>query len=70
MDQWVHERAGLERALARAVEEDLILPRFRPTLDLQTGTVVAFEVSPSWHGADAKKINAVQSATTYIALNF
>jgi diguanylate cyclase (GGDEF)-like protein len=57
MDQWVREREGLERTLMAAVEEDRILPRFRPTVDLQTGNVVAFEVSPSWFGADGEQVD-------------
>ncbi|MCJ8151773.1 putative bifunctional diguanylate cyclase/phosphodiesterase [Shinella sedimenti] len=57
MDQRVRERARLERALVLAVEEDLIVPRFRPTLDLRTGNVVAFEVSPSWLEDDGEEID-------------
>jgi diguanylate cyclase (GGDEF)-like protein len=48
MDQRVRERERLERALLAAIEEDRIEPQFRPALDLQTGHVVAFEVSPMW----------------------
>lgn len=50
MDDRVRERDELERALLEAIEGDLIVPLFRPTINLETGTVVGFEVSPSWVG--------------------
>ncbi|MCX8997387.1 EAL domain-containing protein [Rhizobiaceae bacterium BDR2-2] len=56
MDARVRERETMERALAAAMEADAIEPRFRPTLDLQTGTVVAFEVLPCWIGKDGEEI--------------
>lgn len=51
MDDRVRERDELERALLAAIQGDLIVPLFRPTINLETGTVVGFEVSPSWVGA-------------------
>lgn len=48
MDRLIREREALERALGTAVQNDLIQPRFRPTIDLETGAVVNFEVLPSW----------------------
>lgn len=57
MDQRVREREGLERELSAAIDEDRIEPRFRPTIDLQTGRVVAFEILPSWQGSGGKQVD-------------
>lgn len=56
MDDRVRERDELERALLAAIEGDLVVPLFRPTINLETGTVVGFEVSPSWVGASIEAI--------------
>ncbi len=57
MDQRVREREGLERALLEAVEADRIEPHFRPTIDLRTGQVVAFEVTPSWKAKNGETLD-------------
>lgn len=57
MDQRVRERQELERALLEAVEADRIEPHFRPTIDLRTGQVVAFEVTPSWKAKNGQALD-------------
>lgn len=48
MDRLVREREDMERSLKQAIEADLIKPRFRPSFNLKTGTVIGFEAVPSW----------------------
>ena len=48
MDRLVREREQMERDLRKAIERDLIQPRFRPSFDLRSGRVVGFEAHPSW----------------------
>jgi diguanylate cyclase (GGDEF)-like protein len=48
MDLLVREREDMERALATAIQRDQIQPRFRPSVDLQTGEVIGLEVFPCW----------------------
>lgn len=56
MDRLVRERDQLERELRRAIELDLIKPRFQPSFDLKTGAVVGFEAVPSWVSSDTGDI--------------
>ncbi len=48
MDRIVREREQMERELRQALEQDLIRPLFRPSVDLGTGDVIGFEAIPSW----------------------
>jgi diguanylate cyclase (GGDEF)-like protein len=56
MDRFVRERDQMERALRKAIEEDLIQLRFRPSFNLRTGAVVGFEAIPSWTSPEAGDI--------------
>lgn len=57
MDQRVRAREEVERALLEAVEADRIEPHFRPTIDLRTGQVVAFEVTPLWKAKNGETLD-------------
>jgi diguanylate cyclase (GGDEF)-like protein len=48
MDQRIHERAAMERALRDAIAAGAIEPMFQPTFDLGTRAVVGFEAVPRW----------------------
>lgn len=48
MDRLVRERDQLEHDLRQAIEADRIRPYFQPTVDLNTGRVLAFEAIPRW----------------------
>lgn len=48
MDRMAHQREELERELREAMRQDLIRPRFRPSVDLASGRVIGFEAVPSW----------------------
>jgi len=48
MDLLLKERGRMEAALRRAMEDGTIEPRFRPSFDLNTGAVTAFEAVPYW----------------------
>ncbi|KRE22016.1 hypothetical protein ASE66_26570 [Bosea sp. Root483D1] len=48
MDRMVRQRDQMERELREALQQDLIRPRFRPSIDLATGKVTGFEAVPSW----------------------
>ncbi|SES11812.1 putative bifunctional diguanylate cyclase/phosphodiesterase [Sphingobium sp. YR768] len=56
MDEHVHEREAMERALRHAIEAGDIMPVFRPTFDLGTHAVVGFEASPRWVRAEHGEI--------------
>lgn len=48
MDRLVRQREQMERELREALEQDLIRPQFRPSIDLASGKVTGFEAVPSW----------------------
>ncbi len=48
MDRRVRERDRMERDLREAFAAGLIEPRYKPSVDLQTGQVVGFDVAPYW----------------------
>ncbi len=48
LDQHVREREWLEQELRYAVAADQIQPVFEPTVDLRSGAITGFEVSPRW----------------------
>ncbi len=48
MDMLLKERGQMEAALRQAIDGGEIVPRFRPTFDLGTGKVIAFEAVPHW----------------------
>ena len=48
MDHLLIERGKTEAALRRAIDEDVIEVRFKPTFDLRSGEVAAFEAFPYW----------------------
>ena len=48
MDREIRERAKLEWDLRDAIESGTIEPHYQPILDLQTRTVVAFEILSRW----------------------
>ena len=48
MDRLVRDREQVERDLRKAIGEGLIQPRFRPSFNLRTGSVVGFEALPCW----------------------
>lgn len=48
MDLIVRQRDHMGRELRKALELDLIRPRFRPSIDLASGRVLGFEAVPSW----------------------
>lgn len=56
MDRLVREREHMERALRLALEQDLIRPRFRPSIDLVSGQILGFEAVPNWTTADGVEI--------------
>lgn len=56
MDLRIHQRDALERALLTAIRNEEIEARFRPTIDLGTGGVLSFEVSPFWMSSDGEEI--------------
>ncbi|HVX82565.1 MAG TPA: EAL domain-containing protein [Devosiaceae bacterium] len=49
MDAEARERDRLQRALARAVGTEAIVPFFQPLVDMQTGAIRAFEALARWH---------------------
>ncbi len=48
MDLLLKERGRMEVALRKAMADGAIEPRFRPSFDLNTGEVTAFEAVPYW----------------------
>ncbi len=48
MDVRIRERAAMEAALRRALDEERIDIVYRPTFDLRTRGVVGFEAAPRW----------------------
>jgi diguanylate cyclase (GGDEF)-like protein len=48
MDQRIHEREAMERALRDAIAAGEIAPVFQPSFDLSTHRVVGFEALPRW----------------------
>ncbi len=48
MDRRVHERDRMERDLREALAAGLVQPRYKPSVDLATGQIVGFDVSPFW----------------------
>ena len=53
----LHQRAFVEIALKRAIEDDQIVPYFQPFIDLKTKHVVGFEVLARWTHASRGSIS-------------
>jgi len=56
MDRMVRERDQMERQLKQAIDQELIVPCYRPSFDLRTGKVVSFEAVPNWVTPDGTAI--------------
>ena len=56
MDALILEREEIERKLRDAVASDSIEPRFRPSFNLKSGAIVAFEAVPTWMMPDGELI--------------
>jgi diguanylate cyclase (GGDEF)-like protein len=48
MESHLRERSFLEQELRAALSAEHITPRYQPTLDLETGRVLGFDVTPHW----------------------
>lgn len=55
MDRLVRQRQQMERELREALQQDLIRPQFRPSIDLASGRVTGFEAVPSWVVAGSER---------------
>ncbi len=56
MDEQLRARHSLDMQLRKAIEQHEVETRFLPTMDLQTGRVVAFEIQPYWRSPTAGQL--------------
>lgn len=66
MDARVQERAAIETALRKAIDEGRIETVFRPTINLRTREVTGFDVEPRWGGIAPERFLAIAEETGLI----